>query len=109
MSVDISQPASADVSTFPLSSAQLGLWYAQRLDPGVPLSEAQYIDMRGGLDLEVLRQAAIVAAREFGSGIVRLAEIDGVPRQIVDPAVEPEVAYLDLRERPDPVAAALDW
>ncbi|RDI54165.1 non-ribosomal peptide synthetase [Nocardia mexicana] len=107
MSVDVSH--SASVAVFPLSPAQLGLWYAQQLDPAVPLSEAQYIDMRGRLDFAALRHAAIVAAREFGSGVLRLAEIDGVPQQIVDPAVEPAVEYLDLRDRPDPVAAALEW
>lgn len=96
-------------TTFPLSPAQLGMWYAQRLDPEVPLSEAQYIDMRGRLDVAALRRASLVAAREFGCGILRLELRDGVPTQTVDPALEPEVGLLDLCDRADPVAAALDW
>lgn len=70
------------VTMFPLSPAQLGMWYAQLLDPGVPLSEAQYIEMRGRLDLDQLRRAGVTAAREFGSGVLRLLEIDGGARGV---------------------------
>ncbi|WP_433725976.1 amino acid adenylation domain-containing protein [Nocardia sp. CA-129566] len=97
------------VTMFPLSPAQLGMWYAQLLDPGVPLSEAQYIEMRGRLDLDQLRRAGVTAAREFGSGVLRLLEIDGRPQQVVDARLEPTVEYLDLRDRPDPFATALAW
>ncbi|WP_280356366.1 condensation domain-containing protein, partial [Nocardia otitidiscaviarum] len=101
--------AQATATVFPLSPAQSGMWYAQQLDPSVPLSEAQYIEMRGPLDRERLRTAAIAAAREFGSGVLRLVEIDGEPHQVVDPGLETAVGYLDLSGRPDPMAAALEW
>uniref|UniRef100_UPI000B0979A0 condensation domain-containing protein n=1 Tax=Nocardia acidivorans TaxID=404580 RepID=UPI000B0979A0 len=101
--------AEQTATVFPLSPAQLGMWYAQQLDPSVPLSEAQYIEMRGRLDLTALRNAAILAAREFGSGVLRLVEIEGRPYQVVDPNIEPAVGFLDLRDRPEPIAAALDW
>ncbi|WP_306359684.1 non-ribosomal peptide synthetase [Nocardia sp. CC227C] len=101
--------AQATATVFPLSPAQSGMWYAQQLDPSVPLSEAQYIEMRGPLDRERLRAAAIIAAREFGSGVLRLVEIDGEPYQVVDPGLEAAVGYLDLSGRPDPMAAALEW
>ncbi|MCP9625291.1 amino acid adenylation domain-containing protein [Nocardia otitidiscaviarum] len=101
--------AQATATVFPLSPAQSGMWYAQQLDPSVPLSEAQYIEMRGPLDRERLRTAAITAAREFGSGVLRLVEIDGEPHQVVDPSLETAVGYLDLSGRPDPMAAALEW
>ncbi|GAB0103345.1 hypothetical protein JMUB6875_23180 [Nocardia sp. JMUB6875] len=101
--------ADRSATVFPLSPAQRGMWYAQQLDPTVPLSEAQYIEMRGPLDLDALRRASVTAAREFGSGVLRLVEIEGQPYQLVDPAITPEVGFLDLRDRPDPVAAALAW
>ncbi|MET9490260.1 amino acid adenylation domain-containing protein [Nocardia sp. NPDC006630] len=101
--------AEQTATVFPLSPAQLGMWYAQQLDPSVPLSEAQYIEMRGPLDLAALRSAALVAGREFGSGVLRLAEIDDRPYQVVDPGLVPAVGFLDFRDKPEPIAAALEW
>ncbi|WP_158675614.1 non-ribosomal peptide synthetase [Nocardia stercoris] len=97
------------VQTFPLSPAQLGFWYAQQLDPAVPLTEAQYIEMRGPLEVAALIRAARQAGVEFGCGILRLRETAGGPVQDIDPAIEPEVGYLDLSDRPDPFAAAQEW
>ncbi|MRH89525.1 amino acid adenylation domain-containing protein [Nocardia sp. SYP-A9097] len=101
--------AEQTATVFPLSPAQLGMWYAQQLDPSVPMSEAQYIEMRGRLDLAALRRAAVIAGREFGSGVLRLVEIEDQPYQVVDPNLEPTVGFLDFSDRPDPGAAALDW
>ncbi|MEV0467653.1 condensation domain-containing protein [Nocardia tengchongensis] len=95
--------------TFPLSPAQLGMFYAQQLDPGVPLSEAQYIEMHGPLDVTTLRGVAAQAGREFGSGVLRFVEIGDRPYQVVEAGVEPTVGFLDFRDRTDPVAAALAW
>ncbi|MEC3916104.1 non-ribosomal peptide synthetase [Nocardia sp. CDC160] len=95
--------------TFPLSPAQLGMWYAQQLDPAVPLSEAQYIEMRGPLDVAALRRAAARAGREFGSGVLRFVELEHRPYQVVDPEIEPAIGFLDFRDRPDPVSHALEW
>ncbi|MFE3023107.1 amino acid adenylation domain-containing protein [Nocardia tengchongensis] len=95
--------------TFPLSPAQLGMFYAQQLDPGVPLSEAQYIEMHGPLDVTTLRRVAAQAGREFGSGVLRFVEIGDRPYQVVEAGVEPAVGFLDFRDRTDPVAAALAW
>ncbi|MFE6864761.1 amino acid adenylation domain-containing protein [Nocardia sp. NPDC057668] len=96
-------------TVFPPSPAQLGLWYAQRLDPGVPLSEAQYIEMRGPLRVPALRRAAQRAGTEFGSGVLRLVEIEDQPHQVIDTSLVPTVGFLDLADEPDPVAAALEW
>ncbi|QIS09297.1 non-ribosomal peptide synthetase [Nocardia arthritidis] len=96
-------------SEFPLSPAQLGMWYAQQLDPGVPLYEAQYIEMDGPLDISVLREVSVRAAREFGSGLLRLTERDGRPWQVVAEDVEQRMAYLDLSDAADPDAEALRW
>ncbi|MEV6769958.1 amino acid adenylation domain-containing protein [Nocardia sp. NPDC051030] len=101
--------AEQTATVFPLSPAQLGMWYAQQLDPSVPLSEAQYIEMRGPLLLDALRRAGVIAAREFGSGVLRLVEIEDRPYQVVDPNLEAAVGFLDFSDRPDPVADALAW
>ncbi|MEU8897091.1 amino acid adenylation domain-containing protein [Nocardia sp. NPDC048505] len=94
---------------FPLGPAQLGFWYAQQLDPGVPLYEAQYIDMRGPLEVETLLRAIRRAARELGSVLVRVVQRADGPHQVVDLRQEPLVSYRDLRSAADPVAEAMAW
>ncbi|WP_433562341.1 amino acid adenylation domain-containing protein [Nocardia sp. CA-151230] len=101
--------ADRTATVFPLSPAQLGMFYAQQLDPAVPLSEAQYIEMHGPLDIAVLRLVGAQAAREFGSGVLRFVEIEDRPYQVVDTELDATVGFLDFQDRPDPVAAALEW
>ncbi|MGW6122779.1 non-ribosomal peptide synthase/polyketide synthase [Nocardia sp. NPDC055165] len=96
---------------FPLTPAQLGVWYAQLLDPDVPITIAQYVDIDGELDAAVLQQVTAEAAHAYGSPLVRIGEFDGVPHQYVDHtiAVEQELPLIDLRHHDDPVAAAQEW
>ncbi|MEV6428724.1 amino acid adenylation domain-containing protein, partial [Nocardia sp. NPDC051463] len=94
---------------FPLSPAQLGIWYAQHVDPHVPINIAQYLELNGDLDLDALRQAGIDAGNESQSGWLRIIERDGQPMQAVDTSLSTEVGYLDLRNVDDPEAAAAEW
>lgn len=89
-----------------LSAAQRGIWFAQHLAGSSPISVAQYVDIVGEVDPELLVRAGDTACREFGSGYMRLIEIDGEPRQIVDETLESPVSLMDLRGHDDPVAAA---
>ncbi|WP_082393480.1 non-ribosomal peptide synthetase [Nocardia arizonensis] len=102
-------PTTSDPSRFPLAPAQLGLWYAQLLDPEVPINIAQYVDVRGELDAEVLAEVSREAALDYGSTLVRLGVEDGVPYQCVDPALSIDIPLIDLRDHDDPVAAAHAW
>ncbi|WP_189030948.1 non-ribosomal peptide synthetase [Nocardia rhizosphaerihabitans] len=99
----------AAVEEFPLSPAQLGLWYAQQLDPTVPLYEAQYIDMRGPLDIDALIAVSQQVSREFESGQLRLVDTGDGPRQVVDRRIELAVSYLDFSDAADPEAEAFRW
>ncbi|WP_433198875.1 non-ribosomal peptide synthase/polyketide synthase [Nocardia sp. CA-107356] len=101
--------AHAALRPFPLAPAQLGVWYAQLLDPDVPINVAQYVDVPQALDTALLREVTIEAAREYESVLVRLGESGGVPTQWVDPANSVETQVLDLRDHADPVAAAYEW
>ncbi|WP_406233444.1 amino acid adenylation domain-containing protein [Nocardia sp. NBC_01009] len=94
---------------FPLSPAQLGIWYAQHMDPQVPINIAQYVDIRGDLDLAVAEQATLDAANESGSFFLRIVERDGEPMQTLDPSQDTTLTYIDLRGEADPVAAAAEW
>ncbi|WP_280503555.1 non-ribosomal peptide synthetase, partial [Nocardia farcinica] len=94
---------------FPLSPAQLGIWYAQHVDPQVPINIAQYVDIRGELDLDALERASAAAGLEMGSGFLRIVERDGEPMQTVDPTLDATLEYVDLRSADDPEAAAAEW
>ncbi|MEC3956238.1 amino acid adenylation domain-containing protein [Nocardia sp. CDC153] len=94
---------------FALSPAQSALWYAQRIRPDIPLTIAQFVEIHGDLDVGRLLYAIERFGAESEVGHVRLLEIDGVPHQVVDPAWRPGWQRMDLREEPDPRAAAMAW
>ncbi|WP_069163957.1 non-ribosomal peptide synthetase, partial [Nocardia altamirensis] len=105
-------PAHADSADyFPLSPAQLGIWYAQHADPQVPITVAEYVELHGVLDLDVLGQALVAASSELESGFLRIVERDGQPYQYVDHTIADDyrVDYVDLRGEADPAAAAMAW
>uniref|UniRef100_UPI000A848EE0 non-ribosomal peptide synthetase n=1 Tax=Millisia brevis TaxID=264148 RepID=UPI000A848EE0 len=102
-------PAGEIGRPFRLSPAQRGIWLAQHLNPSVPITIAQYVDVTGNVDRAVLHAAVRRGAGEIESGYVRLLEIDGEPFQVVDPTLGDDVGYVDLRDDPDPVAAAQRW
>ncbi|NDV10306.1 amino acid adenylation domain-containing protein, partial [Rhodococcus sp. IEGM 248] len=94
---------------FPLTRAQRGIWLTQRLAPDVPTCIAQYVEVRGALDLAVLDDASVTAGREFQSAFLRVFEIDGEPFQTVDPTIDLSTGFVDLGAEADPVAAAHAW
>ncbi|MEN0135621.1 MAG: amino acid adenylation domain-containing protein, partial [Rhodococcus sp. (in: high G+C Gram-positive bacteria)] len=94
---------------FALTAAQRGIWFAQHLMGDVPVTIAQYVDIEGELDVDALRRAGQAAAREIGSGMLRIVEVDGEPLQTVDFTLDDGVEHHDFRTEPDPHAAALRW
>ncbi|MFD4355425.1 amino acid adenylation domain-containing protein [Nocardia sp. NPDC058518] len=99
----------AAVEEFSLSPAQLGMWYAQQLDPTVPLYEAQYIDLRGPLDIDTLVTVSQQVGREFESALLRLVDTGDGPRQVVDRRIELMMSHLDFSAAADPEAEAIRW
>ncbi|MFE9323052.1 amino acid adenylation domain-containing protein [Nocardia sp. NPDC052278] len=96
-------------SAFPLSAAQRGIWFAQHIAGDTPISIAQYVELTGELDLDALAAAAKQTGREFGTGYVRLLDVEGQPYQLVDTTIVDELTVIDLRDKPDPEAAAHAW
>ena len=108
-SSEITEPDLSAIQPIALSAGQQGFWLAQKFSPDVPISEAQYIEFRGDLEIDLLREAAIRAGQEFQSGYLRLVETDGAPYQLYDPSLKSAGPVIDVRAAPDPVAAALEW
>ncbi|EHI41628.1 hypothetical protein OPAG_07402, partial [Rhodococcus opacus PD630] len=98
-----------DSRPFALTAAQRGIWFAQHLMGDVPITIAQYVDIEGELDVDALRRAGQAAAREIGSGMLRIVEVDGEPLQTVDFTLDDGVEHHDFRAEPHPHAAALHW
>ncbi|WP_395367080.1 amino acid adenylation domain-containing protein [Streptomyces sp. YH02] len=81
------QPIPAWSGDAPLSPAQAGLWFADRLAPG----SAEYLITRalrltGPLDLSALRAALDMVVARHEPLRTRFPELDGRPVQAVDPA-----------------------
>ncbi|MFC9516515.1 non-ribosomal peptide synthase/polyketide synthase [Nocardiaceae bacterium NPDC056970] len=98
-----------DVGVLPLSAAQRGIWFAQHLIESVPIAIAQYIEIVGDLDVHGLSAAAVETARELGTGMFRIVEIDGEPYQRIDDSINTRTTHLDFRGEADPAATAQDW
>ncbi|NJQ08797.1 condensation domain-containing protein, partial [Streptomyces lonarensis] len=91
----------------PLSAAQQGVWYAQRLDPASPVfNQGGWVELTGPVDVPLLTEAVSRLVAEDDTTRLRFTEVDGVPAQYLAPRepYRPDVA--DLRDTPDPAAAA---
>ncbi|WP_280507976.1 AMP-binding protein [Nocardia flavorosea] len=94
-------------SDHPLSAAQLRWWVAQQLYPGIPNTVAMYLDLRGPVEVELMRECGRRAARELESPGIRVREVDGRPRQLLADTDLP-FFVCDLADHTDPIIAALD-
>ncbi|MFD3743301.1 amino acid adenylation domain-containing protein [Nocardia sp. NPDC058633] len=92
----------------PLTAAQREVWFAQQLLGPVSLAIAQYVDLRGPLDLAAYRRAAHLAARDLGA-YVRFTVVDGEPGQVHDEGIDDHIAVVDCSGESDPEAAARAW
>lgn len=92
----------------PLTEAQEGLWYAQALDPANPiLNTGQYLDLRGPLDLDAMREALARTIAESEALHLRFRMGAEGPEQWLAPGgIAPQV--VDLRGHTDAEAEALE-
>jgi enterobactin synthetase component F len=103
----IRQKAQTTATLSPLTEAQAGLWYAQRLDPANPIfNTAQYVDITGPLDVAAFREAVNEAMREADALAVRVIDSADGPQQIVDENRRASLVVVDLRGEPEPMRAA---
>lgn len=94
----------------PLTAAQTGVWYAQRLDPDSPMFNiGQYLDIRGPVDAVRLEQAIRQVITEAESVRARFGEVDGRPLQVIEPLGDWSLPIVDLTAEADPAEAARAW
>ncbi|MFG3697370.1 amino acid adenylation domain-containing protein [Micromonospora sp. NPDC047620] len=105
-----SAAASRPATSLPLSSAQSGIWFAQRLEPESAIYRAsEYLEMHGAVDPEVFERALRTVVGEADALHVRFAETTDGPRQSVDGCPQWTLHRVDVSNAPDPRAAAEEW
>lgn len=108
----MAQAMSAASAWAPLTEAQEGLWYAQRLDPANPIfNPAHRTTLRGPLDVARFERAVNQALSEAESLSLRFEDRPDGPAQRIDPARAPRLEIRDLRHLPETRAheQADDW
>ncbi|GAB2724272.1 amino acid adenylation domain-containing protein [Streptomyces bullii] len=100
-------PRPAGSGLLPLTAAQRGVFFAQRLDPGNPaFNTVVVMEIRGPVDGPLLARAVRQAEGESGSFDVEFVELpDGPYQRPVAPGCS-TWQELDLSAEPDPFAAA---
>ncbi|MEU9083716.1 amino acid adenylation domain-containing protein [Streptomyces sp. NPDC048357] len=95
----------------PLTGAQLGVWFAQQVDPAnAAYNTAQYVEVEAPADAARLERALRRALAETDALNMRFAVHDGQPWQLPEPtAAEPCLDVVDLSAAADPAAAADRW
>ncbi|WP_369237452.1 amino acid adenylation domain-containing protein [Streptomyces sp. R21] len=100
----------AEGTELSLTTAQHGVWFAQRFNPAATaFNSGHYLDIHGPVDADVLREAIRRAEAECGSYAVRFAETPEGPVQRITGAGTPPLEDIDLTGDTDPFEAALAW
>ncbi len=94
--------ARLDREPVPLTEAQEGLWYAQRIDPQNPIfNTAQCLDLRGSIDTAAWRNAVTVALADADGLAMRFVDTDDGPRHVLDEAHRAAPEVIDMRVHAD--------
>src|SRR4051812_41631053 len=90
-----------------LMGGQLAIWYAQQLAPDHQgFNIAEYLEIHGELDLELLVEASRRLLDEVSAYRLRVREVEGAPRQYVHDSRDYPVQIIDVSTAADPRAAA---
>ncbi len=77
--------------------------------PHTPIVIANYAEIHGPLDVDLLDDVVRDCMHEIDCGMLRLVEVDGEPFQVVDPTLSDRFERIDLRGENDPELAAQEW
>src|SRR4051812_5700007 len=92
-------------ASLPLSAGQAEIWFDEKFHGrGVAYNSAGYLDIRGPLDVPAFRAAVRQLIVEAECTRTRYVEVDGVPRQVVEPMAVVPLASLELGEE-----EAVEW
>src|SRR5579884_585201 len=98
-----------DQSSFPLTVAQRGLWFSQKMHPDALMNIAEAVEICGPVKPEVFQQALHRVISEAEQLRVSVIEEDGKPLQVLRSCYEGDLPYIDMSREPDPRAASEAW
>ena len=97
-------------AVLPLSSAQLGIWFAQKLQVSSSAYKiGEYIEIEGPIDPILFEEALQQVVLETEALRVQIEEHFGEPRQILGALPSWSMPFLDLTAASDPSAEARAW
>ena len=96
--------------SLPLSTAQLAVWLAHKIDPGNQgYNMGEWIEIHGAINPTLFTAAIRQAVIDTEAVRVRLIEDSHGPRQIIDASSEISIPLLDVSSEADPQAVAEAW
>ncbi|TWF92982.1 non-ribosomal peptide synthetase [Saccharopolyspora dendranthemae] len=94
----------------PLSGAQEGLWFAQRLAPGsAAYNTGEHVEIHGPVDAELFETALRRTVAEIDTFALRFLDTPDGPRCDLGAGDDWPLHRLDFRDAADPKAAAEEW
>jgi non-ribosomal peptide synthetase component F len=91
-----------DAARLPLTMAQVGIWYAQQIDPANPVyNTGEYLEIAGEVDAAALERALQAVVEEAETLRVRIAEDGDALWQVLDPEPVVTLPVVDLSGRVD--------
>src|SRR5258707_286825 len=98
-----------ELNSFPLTTAQRGLWFSQKITPGAIMNIAEAVEICGPIKPEIFQQALHQLAAEAEQLRVGIVEREGKPRQVLRSVYGGDFPYIDMSREADPRAAIEAW
>ncbi|MFB7907414.1 amino acid adenylation domain-containing protein [Kitasatospora sp. NPDC056076] len=97
-------------AVLPLTAAQAEIWFDEQFAAGpLAYNMADYIDLHGPLDPDLLGRALQQLGHQAEGLRVQFVEEDGGPGQIIRPLAQLPLKRLDFTGHTEPLAAAEQW
>lgn len=94
----------------PLTGAQSGIWFAQRIDPNNPIfNTGEYVEIHGAIHLEIFETAVRQAVMEADTLQLRFGEDRNGPWQMVVPSTDWQFHIIDVSGEKNPQEVAVSW
>ncbi|WP_237341481.1 non-ribosomal peptide synthetase [Williamsia soli] len=92
-----------------LTRAQRALWSAQQAMPLCPINIAEYVELTGDIDPDLLRTVTQEVGRQTGIAFTRFEQTSSGVEQVIDHDLSGDITVSDLRGEADPMNAAHEW
>ena len=94
---------------YPLTTAQRGLYFTQKIAPTANLNIAEAVEICGAINPEIFQLALRRLVAEAEELRVFVIEQDGKPKQAVRPVYEGDFPYIDMSLEANPQSAIETW